>query len=104
VFPNPYYAFNAAETNRFNKFVTFNNLPPQVVFRVFNLAGQLVATLEKDDPSTQFFRWDLNNQAGFPVASGIYIVHLDMKLSDASNVNKVLKLAIIQEQEVLPSY
>ena len=27
VYPSPYYAYNPAETNRFFKFVTFNNLP-----------------------------------------------------------------------------
>jgi hypothetical protein len=100
VFPNPYYAFNAAETNRFFRFVTFNNLPRKATFRIFNLAGQLVRTLQKDDDS-QFFRWDLTNHAQFPVASGIYIVHIDMP---DIGVTKVLKLAIIQEQEVLDSY
>ncbi|HWP81958.1 MAG TPA: T9SS type A sorting domain-containing protein [Bacteroidota bacterium] len=99
VFPNPYYAFNPAETNRFVRFVTFNNLPQKVTVRIFNLGGQMVRILEKDN-SDQFLRWDLNNQHNFPVASGIYIAHLDMTLSDGSKATKVLKLAIIQEQEV----
>jgi hypothetical protein len=100
VYPNPYYAFNPAETNRFFRYVTFNNLPRKATFRIFNLAGQMVRTLQKDDDS-QFFRWDLNNQNQFPVASGIYIAHIDMP---DIGVTKVLKVAIIQEQEVLDSY
>jgi len=100
VYPNPYYAFNSAETNRFFKFVTFNNLPRKATLRVFNLVGHLVRTLEKDD-AAQFLRWDLNNEALFPVASGMYIVHIDMP---DIGVTKVLKVAIIQEQEVLDSY
>ena len=100
VFPNPYYAYNAAETNRFARFVTFNNLPPKATFRIFNLGGQLVRRMDKDDP-LQFARWDLYSNAGFPVASGVYIVHIDMP---DIGVTKVLKLAIIQEQEVLDSY
>ncbi|GJQ21102.1 MAG: hypothetical protein HBSIN02_14570 [Bacteroidia bacterium] len=104
VFPNPYYAFNAAETNRFSRFVTFNNLPPKVTVRIFNLAGQLVRRLDKDDPS-QFLRWDLANSANFPVASGMYVAHLELTMpSDGSVVTKVLKLAVIQEQEILNSY
>jgi hypothetical protein len=104
VFPNPYYAFNAAETNRFARFVTFNNLPPKATIRIFNLAGQLVRRLDKDDTS-QFLRWDLANQANFPVASGLYVAHLEMTLpTDNSTVTKVLKVAIIQEQEILNSY
>lgn len=96
VFPNPYYAFNPAETNRFVRFVTFNKLPKVAVIRIFNLAGQLVRTLRKDDDS-QFLRWDLNNEYNFPVASGIYVAHVDMP---ELGVTKILKIAIIQEQEV----
>jgi hypothetical protein len=56
--------------------------------------------MDKDDPS-QFTRWDLYSNAGFPVASGVYIVHIDMP---DIGVTKVLKVAIIQEQEILDSY
>jgi hypothetical protein len=101
VFPNPYYAFNPAETNRLVRFVTFNNLPPVATVRIFNLAGHKVRTLQKNDPS-QFLRWDLNNDDNFPVASGMYIAHIEMTLpSDGSKVTKILKIAVIQEQEVL---
>ena len=96
VFPNPYYAFNPQETSRNAKFVTFNKLPAKATLRIFNLAGQLVRVLEKDD-ATQFLRWDLRNRDNFPVASGMYIVHVDMPSIGAT---KVLKLAVIQEQEV----
>lgn len=96
VYPNPYYAFNPAETNRFVRFVTFNKLPPKATVRIFNLAGQLVRTLTKEEPS-QFMRWDLNNENNFPVASGIYVAHVDMP---DVGVTKILKVAIIQEQEV----
>jgi hypothetical protein len=100
VFPNPYYAFNAAETNRFSRFVTFNNLPAKATIRIFNLAGQLVKVIEKND-ATAFVRWDLLNRFNFPVASGMYVAHVDMPDISAT---KVLKLAIIQEQEILDSY
>jgi hypothetical protein len=100
VFPNPYYAFNPAESNRFVRFVTFSHLTPNATIRIFNLAGQLVRTLQKDDPS-QYLRWDLNNQSNFPVASGMYIAHIELTLSDGSTRSKILKLAVIQEQEVL---
>ncbi len=96
VFPNPYYAFNPQEISRNAKFVTFNKLPAKATIRIFNLAGQLVRVLDKDDAS-QFVRWDLRNRDNFPVASGMYIVHVDMPGVGAT---KVLKLAVIQEQEV----
>jgi hypothetical protein len=103
VFPNPYYALNPQETNRFVRFVTFNHLPPNCTVRIFNLAGHLVRSLIKDGAAnpTQFMQWDLNNQYGFPVASGIYIAYIDMP--DLGKT-KVLKVAVIQEQEVLTTY
>ncbi len=104
VFPNPYYAFNAAETNRLTRFVTFSNLPKKVKVRIFNLAGQPIRTLEKDDAS-QFLRWDLTNQDNFPVASGMYLAYLELTMpTDGSVQTKVLKVAIIQEQEILNVY
>ncbi|MBI3112687.1 MAG: T9SS type A sorting domain-containing protein, partial [Ignavibacteriales bacterium] len=100
VFPNPYYGFNPSETSRFSKFVTFNYLPRKATIRIFNLAGQLVRTMEKDDDS-QFFRWNLLNTYNFPVASGMYVAHVDMP---DLGLAKTLKMAIIQEQEVLDVY
>lgn len=103
-FPNPYYGVNRSETDRISKFVTFNHLPPRATFRIFNLAGVLVRVMEKDDPpggTTQFFTWDLQNSNGLPVASGIYVVYIEMP---ELGVTKTLKVAIIQEQQFLRFY
>ena len=97
VFPNPYYTQNGAEVDRYDKFVTFNNLPQKATIKIFNLAGHLVRTLEKDDAS-QFVAWDLVNEKNFPVASGIYICRVDMP---EVGVTKIVKLAVIMEQEIL---
>ncbi len=97
VFPNPYYAFNPNEPNRFDRFVTFNHLPKKVKIRIFNLAGTLVRTLEKDNES-QFLKWDLKNESGLPVASGIYFAHVEMP--DLKKT-KVLKVFIVQAQQIL---
>ncbi len=102
VFPNPYYALNPAEETYINRFVTFNNLPPTTKIRIFNMAGQLVRTLEKTDDPLQFMKWNLQNQIGLPVASGMYIAYIEGVLSTSGEkVSKVLKLAIFQEQEIL---
>ncbi|MCW8816589.1 MAG: hypothetical protein OQK52_01795 [Ignavibacteriaceae bacterium] len=77
VFPNPYYGVNSEELNKYNRFVTFSHLPTKATIRIFNLAGVLVKTIEKDNMD-QFQRWDLANQNGLPVASGLYIAYIDM--------------------------
>ncbi len=100
VFPNPYYGVNPREINKYQRYVTFSHLPQVATFRIFNLAGQLVRILQKDSPS-QFFTWDLVNGDSFPVASGLYIVHIDMP--DLGKT-KILKLAVIQEQQILDHF
>ncbi len=100
VFPNPYYGVNPQEINKYQRFVTFNHLPKKATIRIFNLAGQLVRTINKNTNS-QFERWDLNNQDGLPVASGVYIVYVDMP--DLGKT-KILKSAVIQEQQILDRY
>ncbi len=100
VFPNPYYTASSMEPDRFTHFVTFNHLPPHAIIRIFTLNGALVRKLEKNDPS-QFFRWDLLNEKGWRVASGLYIVHIDMP---ELGKQKVLKLMVITGEEVLDYY
>ena len=98
VFPNPYYGDNPLEPSRFSIFVTFNHMPPTATVRIFNLAGSQVRKLEKENDDNQFFNWDLLNESGLPVASGIYIVHIDMP--DLGKT-KVLKVVIVQPQQIL---
>ncbi|MCD6116402.1 T9SS type A sorting domain-containing protein [bacterium] len=97
VYPNPYYGINPRETTNVDKFVSFNHLPQKATIYIFNLAGQLVNTIEKDDPS-QFCRWNLRNHNDLPVASGIYIIRINMP--EIGKV-KVLKLSLVQQQQFI---
>lgn len=99
VFPNPYYGVNTSELSSDIRFITFNHLPKKATIRIFNLAGTLVTTLEKNDAS-QFLTWNLLNHRNLPVASGIYLAHIDM--GDLGV--KILKVAIIMEQQFLQNY
>ena len=99
VFPNPYYGVNPEEINKYQRFVTFNHLPARATIRIFNLAGESIRTIRKDDPG-QFQRWDLANDSGLPVGSGLYIAYIDM--NDLGT--KILKFTIIQEQQILDRY
>lgn len=100
VFPNPYYGTHYRELTRQGKYVTFSHLPQKATIRIFDLSGVLVRTINKDDNS-QFIRWELTNNNNYPVASGIYVVHVDMPEIGSS---KILKLAIIQEEQILNVY
>ena len=101
VFPNPYYGFQYRETSRDNKYVTFSHLPPKATIRVFDLSGVLVKTLPAKDPNSQYTTWDLKNDDNYPVASGIYVVYIDIP---EYGTTKVLKLAVVQEEQILRVY
>jgi hypothetical protein len=92
VFPNPYFAHNVAESNFFTSFVTFNNLPEACTIRVFSLSGAQVTTIVHDN-GTPFERWYLLNDEQLPVASGMYIIHIETEFGD-----KILKLGVINRE------
>ena len=106
VFPNPYMGYHDLEGTDsvipLPKYITFNHLPTsgKVIFRVFNIAGTQVASFQKNT-TTQYQQWNMRNSNEFPLASGVYIVHIDMP--DISST-KVLKLAIVTEEEFAKAY
>lgn len=99
VFPNPYFGANAQELNKYQRWVTFNHVPKEATLRIFTVSGTLVKTI-KTDPSkdVQIIDWDLRNDNGLPVGSGMYLVYVDMP---GIGTTKVLKLAIIMEAQFL---
>ena len=100
VFPNPFYAGNQWSPNGPVTEVTFNHLPKHAIIRIFTLDGMQVRKLEKNIDSP-FFRWDLKNRSGVPVASGLYIIRIEMP---ELKKTKVLKLMVIGMKEVPERY
>jgi len=98
VYPNPYYGFHELEGSRADKYVSFNHLPQEATIKIYTLGGTMVRQIEKNDTG-QFAQWDLNNQYGYPVASGIYIIHVS-----SGDHEKILKLALVRETQVLKYY
>jgi len=92
VVPNPYYAYSSYENSAIDNRVKITNLPSQCVVSIFTLDGTLVRRFERDvtgdntgggelnSKSTNLdtsLEWDLKNSKNVPVASGMYIVHID---------------------------
>ena len=108
VFPNPYFGRNVEEVNPLDRFVTFTHLGVgNHIIRIFSLSGDLVSRIEQDNISendpANLVRWDLRNNAGIPVASGMYIAYIQSKVNDKT-YEKTLKLAIFQPEERLDVY
>ncbi len=77
----------------------FTNLPDTVSIRIFNLAGELVSTSGKNNSST-FLPWDMENDFGIPIGSGIYIYVVDAP----GFGQKIGKTAIFVETELLDQF
>jgi hypothetical protein len=55
--------------------ITFDQLPEGTPIRIFTAAGQSVKSLAADD--TGRVDWDLTNEEGQPVASGVYVATME---------------------------
>jgi hypothetical protein len=77
IVPNPYYAYSEYERNKVDTRVRITNLPERCTVSIFTVSGKQVVQFRKDSPTT-WYDWNLNNSAGLPVTSGVYIVHIDV--------------------------
>jgi hypothetical protein len=98
VVPNPYYGSSSYEiTNRVDNRVKITNLPSKCTIKIFTMNGTLVRTIKRDVSGQEDLTlgksntgadiiqakrlasvdWDLKNQSGITVASGLYIIHVD---------------------------
>jgi hypothetical protein len=75
VVPNPYYAYSNYEFNRLDNVVKIVNLPEQCNVNIYNINGTLIKTFKKDNPITSV-DWNLENNSGIPIASGMYLIHI----------------------------
>lgn len=78
IVPNPYYAYSQYEEDKLDNRVKIINLPKQCNIKIYTMGGTLVRELTKDDESITSIDWDLKNHARIPIASGMYIIHVDV--------------------------
>ena len=94
IVPNPYYAYSSYEQNRVDNKVRITNLPNICKIKIYTLNGTLIRTFDRDVSGQEnlyltsvdfvhskrlsYQDWDLKNQGGITVASGLYIIHVDV--------------------------
>ncbi len=98
--PNPFYLSGGYDPNPGSNAIKFHHLPAQCTITIYNLGGDLIRTVEKNDPTTAEATWDVLTENGLPVASGIYIYVVDAP----GFGQKIGKMAVFVEQEVLDIY
>jgi len=100
VVPNPYVATNAMETAVANWYLNqrrdlmFVNVPSQCTIKIFTVSGVLVDKIDvNNDDDNGTVHWDLLSKEGLEVAAGMYLYHVQSKLT---NDEKMGKFAIIK--------
>ena len=78
----------------------FTNLPVsgECTIRIIDIAGQPVKTLYHTN-ETPYEVWNLTNNFGIPVASGMYIAHV--KSVQGENI---MKLGVVQPEQRIDVY
>jgi hypothetical protein len=92
VVPNPYYAFSSYETSQLDNRIKITNLPPKCTVSIFTVNGTLVRKFKRDVSSDNSagevfstattnaetsIDWDLKNHKNIPIASGMYLIHVE---------------------------
>jgi hypothetical protein len=77
IVPNPYYAFSDYERTRLDTRVKITNLPEKCTIRIYSSNGKLIRSFKKDSPITSQ-DWNLTNHQNIPVASGVYLIHVEV--------------------------
>ncbi len=77
IVPNPYYAYSSYEPDRNDFRVRITNLPAAATVTIYTTNGLLVRRISKSDPMQTYIEWDLRNASRIPIASGVYIIHVN---------------------------
>ncbi|MCB9328838.1 MAG: hypothetical protein H6572_09140 [Lewinellaceae bacterium] len=92
IVPNPYYAYASYETGAFSNVVKITNLPDVATITIYSLDGKFIRRFDRAEmegvnsgtfvgnnfgQTNPSVIWDLKNSKGIPVASGVYLFHID---------------------------
>lgn len=97
VYPNPYRAASMFDSrtnagiDEVGRKLWFTGLPARCRIQVFTLAGDLIKTIEHDDPNSGQEAWDLISEPVRAIASGLYIfVVTDQETGDVERGKLVI--------------
>lgn len=92
VVPNPYFGFSQYEPDKFTNIVKITNLPAECTVTIYSLDGKFIRQYVRNETpgvpegnnraiqQNQILpdlEWDLKNNKGIPIASGVYLIHVE---------------------------
>lgn len=89
VFPNPYKPDSNGPFDA--HFITFTGLTPQADIKIYDISGELVASIQHNSGNKEY-QWDVLNDYGKKLASGVYIFYI----TNSNGQKKTGKFSIIR--------
>ena len=100
IVPNPYKGSSAYERSQLIDEVRFTGMPvEETIINVFTLNGSLIKTIVKPE-GVRNQAWNLTTDNSLPLASGLYLIHIDVKEVGS----KVIKFAVIKKRVQLNTF
>jgi hypothetical protein len=91
VFPNPFKEVSGFPTSGTENFIVFSNLPAVCTIRIYTTSGELVRTLEHDNPNSGEEVWDQLTDARQRTSPGIYFYTVDSGVGTAQGTLIIIK-------------
>lgn len=91
VFPNPFRDDSGLKLKSEANTITWTNLPALCTVRIYTSGGELVRTIDHDNPSIGEATWDQLNNARQKVAPGIYFWTVSSDVGSAKGTLVLIK-------------
>ena len=91
VFPNPFRRKSGFPTPGEENSIVWTNLPAQCKIRIYTTSGELVRTIEHDNPNVGEAVWDQLSDAKQKTAPGIYFWTVDSSVGTAKGTLLLIK-------------
>jgi len=100
IVPNPYKGVSLYERSQLIDEVRFTNLlSEETTIRIFTLNGSIVREMVKNE-GVNSLTWNLTTDNNLPIASGLYLVHVDVKGVGET----VIKFAVVRKRTQLDTF
>jgi flagellar hook assembly protein FlgD len=97
IYPNPLITNSTTPPAVIDWFLA---VPGEITVRIYNVAGELVRKLE-GDLNAKPMTWDLREQNGQAVSSGLFIIVMQAKADDGRRETAVTKFVVIRQGDLV---
>ena len=91
VFPNPFRLVSGLPTAGEESSLVFTNLPEVCTIRIYTVNGELVTTLEHNNPNSGEEVWQQLSDARQKTAAGIYLYTVESEVGTAKGTILLIK-------------